>query len=174
MDGSLKQGSLELLRSHLDDLALLEELTLDDCNEANAIVLRFLRDATIKLPRLRSLYLGNWTADEDLEAQEAASNACVEYVKTNPHLRKLEVFQLMKPFPTHRNELSFFLRLNRFGRLHLHPSLEVPLALWPKILAGMTGSFEDCGALQYFLRHKPALVRARNGSGIKRFSRGGE
>ena len=87
----------------------------------------------------------------------------------NPHLHNLEILvPWEKRFHTQCDELRFILRLNRLGRLHLHPSHDVPLALWPTIFARMTDSIDDRGALQYFLRHKPALVRTRNGGGVKR------
>lgn len=97
----------------------------------------------------------------------------MEYFKTNPHLRKLEFFRRDITLPNHGNELRFFLPLNHLGRRHVYPSDDVPVALWPTILARMTGSFDDRGALYYFLRRKAALVRARDG-GVKRCSGGGE
>lgn len=145
----MSEGSLELVRTHLDELAHLEELALVVSDEECPDVLRFLRDATLKLPRLRSLCLDNWTDDTDLEALEAVANTCVEYAMANPHLHNLEILvPWEKRFHTQRNELRFILRLNRLGRLHLHPSHDIPLALWPTILARMTDSIDDRGALQ--------------------------
>jgi len=111
--------------------------------------------------------------DDDLEVREAVADACVDFVKTNTSIIDLEFLKRHEPSKTQRKEIRFFLSLNRLGRRYLHPSFDsLPLALWPKILARMTGADRQ-GALRYFLRHRPALVRTRNG-GVRRNHRGND
>lgn len=170
-DGSLHPGSLGLLRSRLDDVAQLEVLDLHVANNVGPDLLGFLREASHKLPKLRSLTLAHEMSDEDQVAREAAADACVDFVKTNTSLIEMEILELEKSIEVQDQKIQFYTSLNGLGRRYLHPSYDsMPLSLWPTILARMTGENHQ-GELQYFLRHKPALVQTRNG-GMRRNHRG--
>jgi hypothetical protein len=62
-------------------------------------------------------------------------------------------------FPSVAREIDFYLSLNRHGRMLLRPpgGSEPPSALWPRVLAKITGP-RDMSLLFYFLQNKPKLV----------------
>lgn len=66
-----------------------------------------------------------------------------------------------------REEIDFYLKLNRFGRCLLR-NPEVPSGLWPHIL-GRMASPSDVDALFYFLRDAPKqLVTTESSTGSNR------
>lgn len=162
----LSEGSFELLRSRLDDLAHLEELMLDVNKAEHPEILHFLSDASRKLPNLQSLYLENW--EPEYEHVEASAIACVGAAKTNLCLRDMDVLEFDTQCVTEAVERNFFLKLNRLGGAG---SCSRPTRyLWrsgPRFWPRMTTGGSACDAFYYFLRHKLALVRARGG-GVRR------
>jgi hypothetical protein len=57
-------------------------------------------------------------------------------------------------------EISFYLALNRHGRMLLRPpgGSEPPSGIWPRVLANITGP-HDMNLLYYFLQNKPKIVK---------------
>jgi hypothetical protein len=119
------------------------------------------------LPQMKGLkaVYGLMILEDGVACTKAFGMALIDGLRENTKLQKIftedDGATVDSYFPPDvAREISFYLGLNRHGRMLLRPPAgsELPSGLWPRVLAKITGP-RDMSLLFYFLQNKPKTVK---------------